>query len=182
MVLDNKQRMKFHSISNLQIDNWIREHGLLKDYGGCVSSDFFENATPERKFYVYNLQNSHDSSGNPLPGSHWLLLDASNKKFIFEVDGFGLPPNQSVVKWSKRGANKKKIFLYSDLDLQPVKGSQCAFFCLYLAFQVHKLGRNYFDVLYQDFQFEDEIVRFNSKSQKHNVAVLKQFFTAHPIK
>jgi hypothetical protein len=159
--------MKFHPLSNIEIDEWIRKNKLGRQYGGCVSNDTFYKIRPANRFYIYNLENSWE------PGSDWQFVDFTDKNNIICFSSFGLPPNQSVMYYASKFKPQRDVY-YQDKDLQTITDVNCGYWCLYMAYNIHKLKREYSDVLYNDF-------RFDLNGQKHNKQVLSQFFKVHPI-
>lgn len=78
------------ALSNLDIDDIMKKIKLGSNYLGTFS----KNDCPEiieNSCVILNIQNSIDANGKNLPGTHWVSIGKSNKKYWY-FDSFGLGP------------------------------------------------------------------------------------------
>jgi hypothetical protein len=100
---------------------------LFKDwetYGGCFSKDYVSRTkTKDGYFYVLNMD---DKDGN---GTHWILLDLSDKNTNLYYDSFGGYLPQKVEKLLMKS---HKDFVMNDIyqNEQSPTSISCGFFVL----------------------------------------------------
>jgi hypothetical protein len=74
--------------------------------------------------YIFNLQDSEDEHGKPLPGTHWVGAWVEDNRSVY-FDSFGFPAPVSV----KRFLGKN--YVWSDKVIQNVRSEICGYYCLY---------------------------------------------------
>lgn len=131
----------------------------LKHFKGVFSKDQLP-AKLSRGKYIINMEDSHDSKGKNLPGTHWVYCDIDNNQINHYIDTYGVEPPCAVVR-----ASPFKI-LYNIKEVQDKDSELCGFYCLYFGFQKDK-GRSYQDIM-KDFK--------SWPNTKQNRKLLDSFF------
>lgn len=73
--------------------------------------------------YIFNLQDSVDEKGNPLPGTHWTAAYIEGNKACY-FDSFGFPPPEQVDNFIGKHA-------WSGNQIQSIRSEVCGYYCLY---------------------------------------------------
>ena len=97
-----------------------------KDYGGCFSKDYVSiTKTKDRYFYVLNMDNKNGD------GTHWILLDLTDKNTNLYYDSFGGYLPQKVEKLLM---NSNKDFVMNDIyeNEQSISSISCGYFVLFI--------------------------------------------------
>lgn len=115
-------------LNNLQIDKFFKGD---RSYYKTISKDKI-NEMPRGMKAVINLQSSNQGGG-----THWVAIDDTNPKYICYFDSFGEPPPQIVLEYMKKS---KKLKIYNQLHLQPLKSTDCGYYCIYVL-----LNKNFVD-------------------------------------
>ena len=93
---------------------------------------------------IINMNNSDQG------GSHWTLI-LLNKDNTIYFDSFGVVPSMDVVRFMKK---RGKPMYYSDRQLQDLASSSCGWFSIHFIDECLLKGRNFLDVLNQDFGYD----------------------------
>lgn len=144
-------------ISDRELEVAARDLNIPR-FRGVYSKDLLPKF-PKPGYYIVNMENSVNSSGKPLPGTHWVLVDSYPDKTYY-IDAFGVfPPTEIVTHF-------RAPLIYNSKQVQDLNSDLCGFYCLYFAFQ-HASGRPYSDIL-QDFQTYPNTAK--------NSAIIDRFF------
>lgn len=80
--------------------------------------------------YIINLQDSKDSGGNQLPGSHWTAMwiePRKKKPWACYFDPFGLPPPIEI----QHILNSCRPYDVNMTHIQNIQTGICGYYCIY---------------------------------------------------
>lgn len=83
-------------------------------------------------FYIINLQDDYDASGNDLPGSHWTVFYLEGKEAVY-FDSFGFAPPVEVQNFLKPFAP----YPYNKQVVQSMRSTVCGNYVLYFMLFMH---------------------------------------------
>lgn len=116
------------SITNVELDKRAR---LLKlPLVGIYSKDEVPNVRRDGG-YIFNLQDSVDKNGQPLPGTHWTAAFIEKGKSCY-FDSFGFPAPVQVVNFLT------KPIVWSNHHIQNITSEVCGYYCLYFIWWMTK--------------------------------------------
>jgi hypothetical protein len=110
------------STTNHELAEVCQKHGI------SLVGVFSKNDLPKKHQeggYIINLSDSHDESGNPLPGTHWVAFWVERNKCCY-FDSFGCPPPVTVQRFLKRYGR----YPYCALVLQNMNSTVCGWYCI----------------------------------------------------
>lgn len=110
------------SLSNLQIDSLFSKLRVPFLFLGAVSKD----GIPEMKddtCVIINIQDSIDSYGNPLPGTHWVAAGKKHGQSWY-FDSFGLAPLDSLKSFLSNP------IAYNTREVQDMDSVKCGFYAI----------------------------------------------------
>lgn len=113
------------SITNILLEKRARELNLP------LVGIFSKDALPRKKQpggYIFNLQDSTDENGIPLPGTHWTAawVDPTGKAVY--CDSFGFLPPEQVENFLGRP------LAWSNMQIQSLTSEVCGYYCLYFLY------------------------------------------------
>jgi hypothetical protein len=121
--------------------------------------------------YIINLQDSHDSNGNRLGGTHWtafwLSIDPrTTKRRMVYFDPFGFEPPLEVQKLAE---SLRAIPLkYSKIQVQSLESSICGYYCLYFVWWMRTAT---YRSIFQ--RFESFLKKWDRKNPEKNRKILQ---------
>ena len=131
---------------------------------------FCKDELPKKKiegFYIINMQNSVDSNGKSLGGTHWISAGIwKGKSFYF--DSFGCICPNEVKKFLP------KPIMYNTQQIQSIDSSDCGYFAFCCCYYLYKNGLN--ETTYDKFvkMFDENNFKKNDKViQKYSKKIFK---------
>jgi hypothetical protein len=107
-----------------------------KHYGvplvGVFSKDDLPRVPRQRGGHTTNTQNSNDSQGRPLPGTHWVALWIESDKEGVCWDSYGVTVPEGVKTFCKG----VKV-LYSTEQIQSLESRVCGYYVTFYLWKVH---------------------------------------------
>jgi hypothetical protein len=146
-------------ITNFGISEHAERLGL--PLVGIYNKDELHQQPVENGFYVINLQDSVDTKGNPLSGSHWTCFLIEHHEACY-FDSFGIQPPEEVKHYLKDFIP----FCYNTLTIQNPQSGVCGYYVLaYMIFMVenHKKYKHLKDRLSAFTSMFDTDVEKNKK-------------------
>ena len=137
-------------------------------------SVFSKNEIPTRIVkggYIINLENSMDSAGNRLGGSHWVALwiDKAVPKhpmgYSCYFDPFGIPPPVEIQKL----LNKFIPYDVNRTEIQSITSGICGYYCIYFLWYMSRNPK-----ISPPARFKNFINLFNDKNPRKNGGILKE--------
>jgi len=134
---------------------------------------FSKNQPPSELYqggYITNLENSHDSYGNKLGGSHWVAFYIENepKKYpkVVYFDSFGFPPS-----WDTQYLLRQFIpYKWSNIQIQNVNSGICGYYALFFIWFMANMKNKYPDL---DHRYRVFLKQFNPKDPTKNRTILQ---------
>lgn len=164
-------------LSNLDLLEAARKYKI--NLGGVYSKDKIPLKLQTNKGYIINLENSVDSKGGQLPGSHWVAfwLDSPrNKKHIkteaFYMDPFGFQPPIEVEKILSRYGP----YYMNSTQIQSMSSGICGYYCIYFIYYMQRYSRTIPDSRRRFQKFVDE---FNENHPSKNRQILEDELKRH---
>lgn len=118
--------------------------------------------------YIVNLQDSHDSSGAQLGGTHWVaffIVGTPMKRKMVYFDSYGSPPPLEVQKLAKLlGALPMK---YNTSQIQSMNSGVCGYYCLSFIWEMKNATIRSIDSLLNKY-----INNYNLKNPEKNREIL----------
>lgn len=163
-------------LSNLDLLNAAQKYKIpLRD---VRSKDMLPHDNASEAFgtlrqggYIVNLQDSHDSNGNRLGGTHWvafyLVIDSrSGRRRMVYFDPFGFEPPLEVQKLAE---TLRSIPLkYSKIQVQSLESSICGYYCLYFVWFMRHAR---YGTIYS--KFETFLKKWDKKNPEKNRKILQ---------
>lgn len=143
----------------------------IPEFKGAFTIDFFRNileAKPGESVII-----NHDKGlslkelreidkGNikikekDLPGTHWVAMHIPEKGNIEYFDPLGMPPNETILKYTEKLRKEGRTITYSNYIIQPDESTlnpgevsnTCGHFCVLFILQKN-LGMDFLDFLHQ---------------------------------
>lgn len=115
----SSKHARFHSLSNIQIDNYYRFQPL---YCGTFSRTNLPK-TIEKKGYIVNLDSAENS------GTHWLSISNIDPNVCYYFDSYGIVEIPIEIKKFMKTSNKPIIC--NHIDLQAINTESCGEFCIF---------------------------------------------------
>jgi hypothetical protein len=121
--------------------------------------------------YVINMSDSHDTNGNPLPGTHWVSFYVEKTKKghtqATYFDSFGVVPPKSVQKFLK----PLMPYPYCSFDIQNPNSGVCGYYAVEFLWFMSKNKLKYPNL---DKRFEAFLERYSYNPEK-NLRLLEGF-------
>lgn len=161
-------------LSNLDLLEAARKYKIK--LGGVFSKDKIPIRLPSNAGYIINLENSVDSQGGQLPGSHWVAfwLEPKNttKSEAFYMDPFGFQPPIEVEKiLSKYGS-----YYMNCTQIQSLSSGICGYYCIYFIYYMQRYQKSIKNPRDRFQKFVDE---FDEKRPSKNREILEMEFRKH---
>ena len=141
---------------------------------GVYSKNELSSVPIRRGGYIINMENTHDSAGNPLGGSHWVAVWVDRKGLSCYFDPFGFPPPVEIEKWLYR--TRQKTFYINNIMIQSFASEICGYYCIYFIYYMNRY-KNVFPVL--EKRFREFISEFDTNNPKKNRQILQDEFRKH---
>lgn len=143
---------------------------------------YMSNEIPKRQkgLYIFNLDNTHGDASldNDSIGTHWVGLSIEDHKAEY-FDPFGKPPDDTVVKWLKRGRKHFPIW-YSTSPIQDMDSSNCGFYVIdFLTDMVN--GVDFYDAIHK-YDIRDTKRNERTISAKYSITENNKGFTGRGFK
>jgi len=148
-------------------------NSVLKHFKGIYMSDQF----PKRAngYYIYNLDNSKGDASDSTDsiGNHWVGLVVKDDRAEY-LDPYGKPPDESLVKWLKRGRPSYPIW-YSTSPIQHIDSSNCGFYVLSFLEDIAK-GLSFYNAIHK-YELNDQKHNEKNISSQYNIDERKQRYS-----
>lgn len=137
-------------------------------YNIPLLSVFSKNEPPKKIYkggYIINLENSMDSAGNRLDGSHWVAMWVDDKNYACYFDPFGIPPPVEI----QHILNKFIPYDVNRTEIQSIRTGICGYYCIYFLWYMnrHRGVRPH-------QRFKNFVDLFNDKKPSKNGGILKE--------
>lgn len=148
--------------------------------GGVYFKDELPKKLEFNKYYIINLENSHDEDGNENSGTHWTACQCNmypnNKGECIFFDPYGAPPSENIKKVIKNTTNQNNV-PFTTVDIQSLMNNACGWYCLALGHYINASqyrSKNLYDDVNDFVSLFDDL---NIKTDfKKNEFILKHFF------
>ena len=148
--------------------------------GGVYFKDELPKKLEFNKYYIINLENSHDEEGNENSGTHWTACQCnmypSGKGECIFFDPYGAPPSENIKKVIKNTTNQINV-PFTTVDIQSLMNNACGWYCLALGHYINASQyrtKNLYDDVNDFVSLFDDL---NIKTDfKKNEFILKHFF------
>ena len=137
--------------------------------------DVFSKDNPPSELYqggyIVNLENSVDSYGNKLGGTHWVAFwledtPRSKPKAVY-FDSFGFPPS-----WNTQNLLRKFVpYRYNKIQIQNTNSGICGYYALFFIWWMNHFQSKYPNV---ENRFDRFIKLFNLRNPEKNRAILEE--------
>jgi len=120
----------------LYLTNWDLVRAAEK-YNLPLICVFSKDHPPTRLIsggYIINLQDTTDSAGNELGGSHWVALWIDGKYACY-FDPFGIPPPIQI----QHILNRYVPYDINRTQIQSIESGVCGYYCLYFLWRMCRL-------------------------------------------
>ena len=170
---EKKKKTKKKMTSNAQLSNYdlldaARRFNILLN--GVYSKNELPRIPPMGG-YIINMENTHDSAGNPLGGSHWVAVWIERKGFCAYFDPFGFPPPIEIENWLGR-----KTLYINNIMIQSIASEICGYYCIYFIYYMNRY-KNVFPNLKN--RLKEFIYQFDTNNHKKNRQILQEEFQKH---
>ena len=149
---------KDKAISNVQIENICREHGI--QLNGVVMRDELHELQIGN--YIINLESSSEGSG-----SHWQTIVIRKDMSVF-FDSFGAPPSQDIHDLIRQYFPR---VYFNNFIVQDLNSSACGWYCIALLLYL-KIHQDEHDLLTTKV---NNFVNIFVDDTKKNFGILKRF-------
>lgn len=139
---------------------------VIKHFKGIFMSDQFPNR--RSGYYIYNLDTSKGAATDSIDGSignHWVALVINNDKAEY-FDPYGKPPDESLVKWLKKGRPSYPIW-YSTSPIQSIDSSNCGFYVISFLEDIAN-GVSFYDSIHK-YELRDTSKNEKKISSQYNI-------------
>jgi hypothetical protein len=141
-------------------------------YNIPLNGVFSKNEPPQELYpggYIINLEDSHNSAGAKLPGSHWVSfwIEPGRKNQVVYFDSFGFPPSLNTQDLLREFVPYK----YNTVQIQNVNSGICGYYGLFFVWWMHNMSKKYPNL---DERFERFLKKFNLKNPEKNRAILQK--------
>ena len=109
------------ALTNLELEDKMKKTFLKNKFLGVFSKDELPECK-EGHCMICNIQDSVNSNGQPLPGTHWIAAGRKGEPWC--VDSFGLAPPKDVV------ASIGKYVAYNTRQVQDPKSDLCGYYAM----------------------------------------------------
>lgn len=162
-------------LSNFDLMSASKKYNIK--LGGVFSKDQLPSRLPLNAGYILNLQDSHDSGGRPLPGSHWVAMwleKQSNKKpYACYFDSFAFGPSEQTKKF----LNQFVPYDVNTTEIQSINTTVCGYYCLYFIWYMAQAK-----IKNPRVRFKKFVDQFNDTRQSANRAILmKKLESIRPV-
>jgi hypothetical protein len=115
--------------------------------------------------YIVNLENSHDSYGRKLDGSHWVAFWVEPNEVVY-FDSFGFPPS-----WDTQHLLRRFVpYRYNRVQIQNVNSGICGYYALFFVWYMNQKREKYPNI---HVRFNKFIKLFNSRNPTRNREILQ---------
>lgn len=148
-------------------------------YGIPLVDVFSKNCPPPFLYrncgYIVNLENSVDSKGNKLPGTHWTAFWIGNDRKPGQAcyfDPFGIHPPIEIQKL----LSPYVPYPINSTEIQSIESSICGYYCLYFIYYMDKYKTKIPNLTKRIQNFVD---LFNENNPHKNREILQREFIKH---
>lgn len=143
-------------------------------YNIPLLSVFSKNEPPKKLIkggYIINLENSMDSAGNRLDGSHWVAMWIDNpdpqhpRGYACYFDPFGFPPPVEV----QHILNKFIPYDVNRTEIQSITTGICGYYCIYFLWYMSRNKK-----VKPSQRFQKFVDLFNDRDPRKNGGILKE--------
>ena len=161
-------------LTNIDLELAAQKYGI--PLNGVYSKDQLPQLSSGG--YIINMENSHDSYGNKLDGSHWVSLwvepdKNGNPKSVCYFDSFGLAPPWDVQKTLKSFVP----YRYNKVQIQSVESGICGYYAIFFIWYMGQKRASYPNL---SKRFDKFLTEFNLKNPHKNRerldTLLKKYF------
>jgi len=167
-------------ISNTDIQKLL-PRSVLKQFRGILMSD----ETPKKRengYYIFNLDDSMGNASNndDSIGTHWVGLVVRSQNSMY-FDPFGKPPDDTIIKWLKRGRPNYEIW-YSTSPIQHIESTNCGFYVINFLEDMAKPTEQpdldkFYDAIHKDFSGKDQRKNEKKIQKRYNINEKTQKFS-----
>lgn len=155
-------------LTNMDLINASQKYNI--PLNGVYSKDQIPNDLKQGG-YIINMENSHDTGGRALGGSHWVSfwIDPPKRKNgrpqVSYFDPFGTSPPLEV----QQALQRYIPYSYSKVQIQSVSTGICGYYCLYFIWYM-----NHHHSIQHHQRFINFIKLFNLKDPTKNRKILDE--------
>lgn len=154
-------------LSNIDLEEAAKKYNI--PLAGVFSKDLLPSKLQKGFGYIVNLENSVDSNGNQLPGTHWVSVFCS-PTMGFYFDAFGFPAPIQIENSLKNTYHGKPYYMNST-EIQSIRTSICGYYCIYFIWYMDRHKRTILDPKRRFKKFVDE---FNDQNPSKNLGILEK--------
>lgn len=157
-------------LSNIDLEEASRRYNI--PLFGVYSKDLLPHKLQKGFGYIINLQDSVNSQGGELPGTHWTALYTGPRYGVY-MDSFGFPPPVEVENSLKNTYPNYKTYYKNSTEIQGINTRICGYYCIYFIWYMNKFKSKYPDLKVRLQKFVDE---FNETNPSKNRQILENEF------
>lgn len=154
-------------LSNVDLEEAAKKYNI--PLAGVYSKDLLPHKLQKGFGYIINLENSVDSQGGQLPGTHWCAIYCSTNMGLY-FDPFGFPPPIQVEN-SLKNTYPSRPYYMNATEIQSIRTSVCGYYCIYFIWYMNRYKQR---ILEPKKRFQKLVDEFNDTSPSKNREILEK--------